>query len=231
MPATVSNRSNSLAPITSLARRSLNAKSLERGKAGGGQGATFGSGQRQRPGAAGMKKDVAPSRPKSPKFFSHNSKKSIDGYFSAKLSQSINNLTKSTDMLRLSKSANAPAKTNGLILKCKCRRFKVGKAKSRYPSDVRFFHDRTEYCFVRESQFGKDHISMVMFYKDMISAKLSTQQGAFVYKIPRHLHHYFQDYEPENEHHIMKVKFDKQSEVNAFKADVLPVILGQCNLL
>lgn len=46
-------------------------------------------------------------------FFSHNEQKSIDSYFSSKLSRSIENLTKSTDMLKLSKSANAPAKTNG----------------------------------------------------------------------------------------------------------------------
>ena len=113
-----------------------------------------------------------------------------------------------------------------MIFKCKCRRFKVGKAESRYPSDVRFFEDRIEYCFVRESKFGKDHIAMVMYYRDMISAKLSMQQGCFVYRVPRQLHHYFQDYEPENQTHVMKVKFDRQSEVAEFKENVLPVIRG-----
>ena len=114
-----------------------------------------------------------------------------------------------------------------MIFKCKCRRFKVGKAESRYPSDVRFFEDRVEYQFVRESQFGKDHIAMVMFYRDMISAKLSTQQGCFVYRIPRNLHHYFQDYEPENQLHVMKVKFERNSEMKEFKESVLHVIQGQ----
>lgn len=175
-------------------------------------------------GPTRRKEPVAPP-PKT--YFSHNQKDCIDGYFSSKLTKSIENLTKSTDMLKLSKSSNAPAKTNGLIFKCKCRRFKVGKAESRYPSDVRFFDNRIEYCFVRESQFGKDHIDMVMFYRDMISPKLSTQQGCFVYRIPRHLHHYFQDYEPENQLHVMKVKFERQSELTEFKTNVLPVIQDQ----
>ena len=178
----------------------------------------------------------------------------MDAYFSSKLSKSIESLTQSTDSLRLSKSSNAPSKTlgrtaiaaiaidpphpdrrcvpsrspplQGLLLKCKCRRFKMGKAESRYPSDVRFFDDRIEYCFVRESQFGKDHIAMVMYYRDMVAAKLSSQRGSFVYKIPRHLHHYFQDYEPENEHHVMVVKFDRQSEMDKFRDEVLPLIQG-----
>ncbi len=54
-----------------------------------------------------------PAAPPAPKYFSYNDEKSVDGYFSSKLSKSIENLSKSTDMLRLSKSANAPAKTNG----------------------------------------------------------------------------------------------------------------------
>lgn len=92
---------------------------------------------------------------------------------------------------------------------------------------MRFFEDRIEYCFVRESQFGKDHIAMVMYYRDMISAKLSMQQGCFVYRVPRQLHHYFQDYEPENQLHVMKVKFERQSDLTAFSARVLPVIKSQ----
>ena len=100
----------------------------------------------------------------------------------------------------------------------------MGKAESRY-LDVRFFDDRIEYCFVRESQFGKDHIAMVMYYRDMVAAKLSSQRAAS-YKILRHLHHYFQDYEPENEHHVMVVKFDRQSEMDKFRDEVLPLIQG-----
>ena len=102
----------------------------------------------------------------------------------------------------------------------------MGKAESRYPSDVRFFHDRIEYLFVRESHFGKDHISMCMYYRDMVSAKVSSQQGCFVYKIPRELHHYFQDYEPENEHHVMKVRFETQTEMREVKEEVMPTILA-----
>ncbi len=179
---------------------------------------------RTAPGRSGIARSANPAPSTFPSAMSSVAS-SVDSYFSSKLSRTIADLTKSTDLLRETRAGRAPGHADGLIFKFKSRWFKVGKAESRSPSEVSCFRDRMEYCFVRESivDGAKDHIAMVMYYKDMVSPKV-TPNFAFLFKVPRALHFYFQDYEPENEHHAIKLNFERERDCEGFKTKVLPII-------
>jgi len=99
------------------------------------------------------------------------------------------------------------------LFQCSCRRFRVGKATSQTNSRVQVFRDRVEYHFQHPMHRAKIH--MVMFYKDMVGARL--EGTTLWFRINKLLNQFTSDYDFQDSAHRLSIKFDSQQDADAFR--------------
>ena len=97
----------------------------------------------------------------------------------------------------------------------------VGKLQAKHPSPVRFMPDRVIYHFMHP--FQSKEISMEMFYRDMCDASLDDAKRIFSFRIPRELHHFGDDYNPDNYQHRICIGLGSSLDCDQVKTKILPL--------
>jgi len=109
----------------------------------------------------------------------------------------------------------------GLLAMFQCRKFRVGRLETSYPSAVDFFPDRVEYWFQHP-----DHkkVKMVMWYADMSDVALSPARagkGSLSFRINRPLEYFTAQYDASNPADRLSIGIDSAEDLRRLERHVM----------
>jgi hypothetical protein len=91
----------------------------------------------------------------------------------------------------------------------------VGKLECRFPCPATFASDRCTYLF--QHPFEAKEVLMIMYYRDMLHASVSTADRSFRFRLSRVLEQFCDDYNPANAQHWIRVVLATSSEAQKVK--------------
>ncbi|TYZ57707.1 hypothetical protein PybrP1_009250 [[Pythium] brassicae (nom. inval.)] len=112
----------------------------------------------------------------------------------------------------LSSTRTDPMGAAAVLLQTTTVGMTVGKLECRFPCPVLFLRDHCAYLF--QHPFAATEIQMVMFYRDMVGARVNVRDRRFHFRILRALEHFGDDYNPANPQHAITIALATAGEAH-----------------
>lgn len=100
----------------------------------------------------------------------------------------------------------------------------VGTLACRFPCPALFLRDHC--AFVFQHPFAAKEIQMVMFYRDMVGARVTVRDQRFRFRVRRTLEHFGNDYDPANPQHAITIVLATASEAQRLQQFIADQRLG-----